>query len=322
MRSDSRRQLESPARSGDASRTPQAVVDPKDQATIGTDHQAPPVSVEQKSPTLRRSAWRGQLARTAAWLLLAALVWNRVSTSPVDLDLYHEMSLAREICETGRVPWTDQYSYTPTHLVVVHHEWLFGMVAYLLTITLGSAGILLLKYGLIAGICGTSYLLLRWRSGSIALAVLVSLLCFGLLDGALGAIRAQLVSFLLTGLLLLGFELDRRGQRTWLLGYLCLFPIWLNMHGGAIAGAGIFAAYTLEQIIRKQPCCHLIVAGLLLIPLAAINPWALSITSTCSTRSSCQDRPSWNGIRFLLWAPRDICRRISSLVASCHFLFM
>lgn len=44
-------------------------------------------------------------------------------------------------------------------------------------------------------------------------------------------------SYLLTALLLWGFDRDRAGDRRWLIGLLVLFPLWGNLHGGCLVGA-------------------------------------------------------------------------------------
>src|SRR2546425_446318 len=71
----------------------------------------------------------------------------------VDLDTFHELSLARETWALGGVPKHDLYAYTPTLPRVVHHEWGTGMVLYAASVAsgLGGAGLLLLKHLLALG---------------------------------------------------------------------------------------------------------------------------------------------------------------------------
>jgi hypothetical protein len=88
-------------------------------------------------------------------LVLAALVSMfvyRISSNVVDVDLWHEMSLAREALAAGHVPLADQFAYTPTIYPVVHHEWGAGVAAYVLATTLGDAGIVIAKYLLALGL--------------------------------------------------------------------------------------------------------------------------------------------------------------------------
>ena len=71
--------------------------------------------------------------RIAKWLLIAGLLaflFSRTASCVVDLDLWHELALAREVMQSGYVPWQDHFAFTPKLDIVVHHEWGAGMIAY------------------------------------------------------------------------------------------------------------------------------------------------------------------------------------------------
>ena len=70
---------------------------------------------------------------------LAAFVVSRTAGGVIDLDLFHEMALAREALNLGYVPWTDSFAYTPTVPIVVHHEWGLGIIALFLSKLSGAA---------------------------------------------------------------------------------------------------------------------------------------------------------------------------------------
>ena len=214
--------------------------------------------------------------RTAKWLLIACLLmllFVYTASGVVDLDLWHELALAREALQIGHVPWEDHFAYTPTLDVVVHHEWGAGLIAYLATAALGPAGLLLLKFSLVSGLALVCWCNARRRGASVIATGLVAALAIWLRDYSFGTVRAQMYSYLLAALLLWGFDRDRKGDRRWLVGLFVLFPLWVNLHGGCLVGAGLLGGHWLEQWLRRQPHRHLLIAGLLLIPLAALNPW-------------------------------------------------
>lgn len=216
------------------------------------------------------------LPRAAKWSLIAALLsflFSRTALSIVDLDLWHELALALEIVQTGRVPWQDHFAYTPKLELVVHHEWGAGLVAYALTRAFGATGILVAKFALIFGLAATCWFVARRRGAALLPAGIVCALAIVLADYSFATIRAQMYSYLFSALLLGWFDLDRRGNRRWLIGLCVLFPVWVNLHGGCLVGAGMIAAHWFEQLLRRQPHRHLLAAGLSLIPLALLNPW-------------------------------------------------
>jgi hypothetical protein len=206
-------------------------------------------------------------------LCLLSFLFFRTSVSVVDLDLYHEMALARESLELGYVPWTDSYAYSPTVPVVVHHEWAVGLVVLAVANAMGASGLILLKYLLVFGLAVLCWWIAARRGASMLNMIVPFGLAAVLSDASFATVRAQMFSFVFAALLLGGFDLDRQGKRWWIVAFVLAFPIWVNMHGGALVGAALLGAHWLEQCIRRQPHWHLILGGLALIPVAAVNPW-------------------------------------------------
>lgn len=63
--------------------------------------------------------------RIAKWFLMAGLLaflFSRTALCVVDLDLWHELALAREVMRLGHVPWQDHFAFTPKLDLVVHHD--------------------------------------------------------------------------------------------------------------------------------------------------------------------------------------------------------
>jgi hypothetical protein len=216
---------------------------------------------------------RRRLGTVILLAALAAFSLSRTKGGVVDLDLFHEMALAREALYLGYVPWTDSFAYTPTVEIVIHHEWGLGLIALQLARIGGGTGIILLKFLLIFGLGAVVWRTARNRGAKPVIVGLFTMLAIVLSDFGFATVRAQMFSYFFTGLLLWGFDQDRRGNRWWLLGVAILFPVWANIHGGCLIGAALFAANWFEQFIRRQPHWHLFGMGLALIPLAAINPW-------------------------------------------------
>ena len=220
-------------------------------------------------PRFDRRRWGG-------WILLATLVafmLSRTAGGVIDLDLFHEMALAREAVKLGYISWSDSFAYTPTVDIVVHHEWGLGMIALFLSHFASGTGIIFLKFLLIFGLGAVVWKTARNRRASPVVVGFFAALGIVLSDFGFATVRAQMFSYLFAALLLRGFDRDRAGDRRWLLGVAILFPVWANVHGGCLVGAALFATHWFEQLVRRQPHWHLFFMGLALIPLAAINPW-------------------------------------------------
>jgi hypothetical protein len=207
--------------------------------------------------------------------LLGLLVLRLSALTYVDPDLWHEMSLARETLELGRLPLEDRFAYTPTVYPSVHHEWGTGMVLYAVYSVLGLPGIMLLKYLLIAALAGVCWMAARVRGASRA--AIVSLAPLAIILGSIGftTIRAQVFTLVFLAILLWCLELDRRGHRRWIWFWLPLYVVWLNLHAGFVVGAGLLAFHTIEQLLRGQKVLHLIGVGAAMALLVAVNPYGL-----------------------------------------------
>lgn len=201
-------------------------------------------------------------------------------------DIFHALSYCREALERGSFPLVDVYAFTPTIAPVVHHEWGTGAIVYLVTVTigLGAPGLILLKYLLTTGILAGSFACARLRGAStVGIAVLAPLV-FPVAWVGFGTMRAQLFTLFFLTLLLLLLELDRRGRRWWIALWPPFFVVWLNVHGGVVAGAGVLALYTLERfattwftekslVVAIRRVSHLALAILLTVPCLWLNPF-------------------------------------------------
>ncbi len=235
------------------------------------DHPAPP----------RWAAFGVALALLALGLRILANVRG------VDLDLYHEMALFREVLQLGYFPREDPFAFTPTVYPFVHHEWGTGGIAYFLTVTLGLglAGLSALRLVLLGGIVALCVAVARRRGATgVELAVLAPLAILLVWTG-LAPVRAHLFTFFLLALLLWFLELDRAGSRRWIAAWVVVVVAWLNLHAGVVVGMGMLGLYAVESIWRARgrvgtaaavrANLHLVLATAVTLPLLLVNPYGL-----------------------------------------------
>jgi hypothetical protein len=216
------------------------------------------------------AAVRNATLLAAASLLVLALSHINL----LDPDLFHEMALFRAALQLGHIPTQDLFAYTPTITPVVHHEWGTGAVLYGISIAAGSHGLILLRYvlALLTGI--VSVCVARRRGAGWICIGLVALLGGPLLATGFGTVRAQDFTMLFVASSLLMIEVDRAGSRRWILPWLAQYVVWLNLHGGFVAGVGVLAAYAVETTIRRRRIpWRLLLVGAAMMALVLINPW-------------------------------------------------
>ena len=217
----------------------------------------------------------------AAWALMLA-----GALTVADLDMFHQMALFREALAIGRVPAGDVFAYTPTVDPVVHHEWGTGALLYAVAVGagLGAGGVMLLKYALIAALLAACARCAALRGAPAPVAALLAPVAVFLTTVGFATLRAQLLSLVLLACLLLLLEADRRGRRWWIAAWLPLYVVWLNLHGGFVAGAGVLALYGLERFGRAwlesgsahaalRETRHLFAVGAAMVPLTLVNPY-------------------------------------------------
>jgi hypothetical protein len=204
---------------------------------------------------------------------LSAMFLYRMGPNVADPDLWHEMALAREAKGLGSIPWHDHFAYTPTLYPVVHHEWGAGVIALTLARTLGGTGIVLARYILAALLAAITLATARRRGATLPVLAFLTPLAILLVDEGFSAIRAQMYSFLFFALLLWFLEEDARGSRWWIAAFAPMVVLWANVHAGILAGAGILATTWAERLLRGERHAHLILAGLAMAALLAVNPY-------------------------------------------------
>jgi len=203
----------------------------------------------------------GGWPRVAIWLGLGSFFVSLISYHFVDIDLWHQMALVRESLSARHLLRSDPYAYTPTMSLWIDHEWGAGVVAYFATLWFGARAVIVLKLALALGTGLASVKCARLRGADSSLLGLCGLLAVLLSYlGFFTAVRAQAYSFLLTSLLLLFLESDRKGSRIWITAWLVLFPVWVNLHGGFVVGIGLLALHIIEEFIHRNPVRHLLLA--------------------------------------------------------------
>lgn len=173
----------------------------------------------------------------AAVLLLAVF---QFSENTVDLDLWGHVVFGQQMLHSGTIPKTDIYSWTVAGQPWINHEWIAEIILALFYTAWGGSGILLLK--IVVGLAAFAVCLrlgaqsLSWPARFVAwafAALAVVEISYGF------AARPQIFTALFLSLELLVLQQVHSGRKYWALALPPLFLLWVNAHGGVLAGFGL-----------------------------------------------------------------------------------
>lgn len=170
----------------------------------------------------------------------ALLILSRTAADP---DLWGHVLFGLDLLRTGNIPTYDPYSYTSTGYPWINHE-LLSEVAFGLAYRVGATpGLMLLKVAVVFTIALLLHRHLRREGLDPLRAGIVLILAVFTMIPALGTIRPQLFThlfFLLTLLVLVRVE---EGNTRWLWSLPPIFALWINFHGGVLAGLGVLGLW-------------------------------------------------------------------------------
>ena len=215
----------------------------------------------------KRRSW-GQAAVSAAWFPVGLAVAAGALLGTVAADSRWLAALGGYVVRHGSVPGFVPYASAPSHgweNVPVLGELVFhGLVAFG-----GYRGLLAAQVIAVAVAFVLLAMAARRAGASDSSAVLVLLLLIPATLPALADIRSQLFSLALFPLLvvLIHGEARRPSHRVWLLAP--LLAVWSNLHGAALVGLAVAAAYLVLDRSRREPWIALGALGASVLALFA-----------------------------------------------------
>lgn len=186
---------------------------------------------------------------TAVAVFMAAALLAVLGSTVADPDLWGHVRFGQLMRELGFLPRHDPYAYTEAGRTWINHEWLAEWLFGLTYDVAGSWGLVVLKLLFVAGVFGLAADHLRRRGVGTVLAAIMLLMIALTARPALATLRPHVFTILLFLIVLLVLRASReRTAVLWLLPP--IFALWINVHGGVLAGLGVvaiwFAAETVE----------------------------------------------------------------------------
>lgn len=189
-----------------------------------------------------------------------------------DPDTGWHLMAGEIILETGEIPLKDPISYTSGDYPWYNMAWAFDVVIHLIDRAAGLPFLAVVMMVLLAGVmAATMALCLRGGGGFIASVIVVTLAGIMMTVGLL--VRPHILTYILV---LVYFFICRYRPREWPIHWIlpALMVLWVNGHGGYLAGFSVIGAFGLEALLKKDWFMfrRLFLAGVLCIFATLLNP--------------------------------------------------
>lgn len=235
-------------------------------------------------PTVLPSDETATGSRAMYWWALVAVgvlfAANALQTA-ADPDLWGHLQFGLAHREDGQLARFDPYSYTTAGHPWTNHEWLTEWSFACVYTWLGPAGLMLLRAVLLgATVLGVGVICVRRKMPPAAFLLLAM---FGVtVTAEFFRVRPQMYTYALMAWLLVICDSYRLGHRWTLWLVPPMIVAWTNLHGGFVAGLGVFGVYWLSFVVeawggprRRQELAYL--GAVLACSWAAtlVNPYGI-----------------------------------------------
>lgn len=218
------------------------------------------------------------------WLVCVTFLCGLTIADP---DLWgHTLYGMRALDQGVLTERTDPFSYTAPGAAWVNHEWLTELQYGWLWRHFGNAGLVMWRNGLVLILLGTALAAFRRAQAGLAASILLLVFCTECLANFVVFVRPQMATFALFAVFLLilrGWWDDPQRRTIWWLPPLMV--VWVNMHGGFLAGCGMVGLFVVCAAVRAwrqrgndtRGCRRTLIVSAALLGLVAaatfINPY-------------------------------------------------
>jgi hypothetical protein len=176
------------------------------------------------------------LSEIAIGVLVAGVLTFFFARTTADPDLWGHLRFGLDVLATGQIVQADTYSYVTGDQPWVNHEWLAEVAAATAYTLAGASGLIALKVLLVLLIAAVVYTHLRRSGASAGGTALLLVLMFSILLPWTRSLRPQLFSYLGLAVVLSILIRAERSSTRWLWWAPVVFAVWVNLHGGFLAG--------------------------------------------------------------------------------------
>ena len=213
--------------------------------------------------------------RTGVRVGLAFVLLGILTHTRADPDLWGHVVFGRDTIAGGAVPTVDPYSFA-SDATWVNHGWLGDVLIYLAYLTVGGAGLIVLRMVAVLGtLAGVWVALSRQHVDARARDLLIVFATIGTFAQA-NHMRPQVFSLLAFCWMLVILKGSATAYSRGHLFIPLIFAAWGNLHGGWMVGGSVLALWTMFTIVRPEAVAHkvlLLANGGLALAATLVNPY-------------------------------------------------
>ncbi len=256
---------------------------------------------------------RSRLWQSGLAVLFLAAAWLPTTHTIADPDIWGHVRFGQELLVQGELPATDNYSYTSGGRAWINHEIIAELLMAWCYDHWEATGLVMLKSVLAMGVLGLVFWQLRRRGLPVMPAGCVMLLTTMLLLPDTIMVRPHLFTYLFFAITVLVLEASGRGRTILLWCLPPLFTLWINTHGGVLAGMALLLIWGMAEIGRQawrqpfRPATLWKTHWHVLLPIAScgiallINPYGHHLITFLLTTATVP-RPEiseWNAVKIV-----------------------
>lgn len=196
------------------------------------------------------------MKRPLSFLVLGFFLYKLAPTQ-ADPDLWGHVRFGGDLIRTGQAVRADIYSYASGVVPWINHELLAEVAFFLAWSAAGGMGLVLLK--VLVGMLVASGLwrhMLRADLPPVRAGIVLIVASFALLP-SLGTVRPQMFTVLFFAALMLVLYAAEHGRPGAVWALPPLLAVWINFHGGVLAGLAVVLVYAAasigERLRRREP---------------------------------------------------------------------
>ncbi len=199
--------------------------------------------------------------REPLWLTLSVVclvlggITFFLSQTVEDADLWGHVKFGRDIWHSGQIVQRDTYSYLAGDQPWINHEWLAEVVFGALFALGGPRALIAFKVVMVLLTVGLVYWYLMRQGLSALKGGIILLFATLLLGKTMLTLRPQIFTYPLFLATLLLQDAADRGHLRWLWGIPIVFAVWVNLHGGFLAGMAVVILWSFVRIVASF--CHM-----------------------------------------------------------------
>ena len=213
-------------------------------------------AIQRTAPT--ESVWVRWLMPSVSDVIFVALLCKLAFWSEqllADADIGWHIRNGEHILSTVSVPRTDYFSYTMAGQPWYSWEWLYDVLVAGLNSLGGLNAVVLFSAILFAAIFMLVFRATLKSSGNLLIALLFTLLA-GIASSVHLLARPHMLTWLFTLILLLGLRSFHLGDRKRVYFIPLLMALWVNLHGGFLAGVALIALFCLADLWTMTTTSH------------------------------------------------------------------